>query len=285
MGIIAGFLAMLGWGTGDFLGAILSRRIGHLLTVFWMQITGFLFAVIYFGTNLKFFNFSDAIKFLPVIAICGFLEVIAYLAFYKGFEEGQVSLVSPIGSSWPVLTIIFGLVFLKETLLTNQIIAIVLIFFGLILISINIKEIRQRKWVISKGVKEGIIAMVGWGILFFLLTGPSRALGWFLPVLIFRFFTILFLLPFIFRNKNSNEIFPRFYLAPLIIIGLLDVGAFFAYTFGIRGEQVSIVAPIIAAFPLVTVALAKIFLKEKLLLNHILGIISTIVGLILISIK
>ena len=59
--------------------------------------------------------------------------------------------------------------------------------------------------------------------------------------------------------------------------------AFFAYAFGIRGEQVSIIVAIVAAFPLVTIVLARIFLKERLVLNQALGIASVITGLILIS--
>ena len=119
MGILFGIFSMLGWGIADFLGALSSRRIGYLLTLFWMQIAGFLIALIYFLIKIPPFNITSILKFLPVLVLCGFLEAVAYSAFYKGLKEGQVSLVSPIGSSWAFLTLVLGLIFLKEILSIN----------------------------------------------------------------------------------------------------------------------------------------------------------------------
>jgi len=284
MGILFGIFSMLGWGIADFLGALSSRRIGYLLTLFWMQIAGFLIALIYFLIKIPPFNITSILKFLPVLVLCGFLEAVAYSAFYKGLKEGQVSLVSPIGSSWAFLTLVLGLIFLKEILSINQVIAVILIFSGIICASLSIKELREGRITTFKGVKEGLIAMLGWGALAFLMVSPAKALGWFLPVFILRLFTILFLLPFIFINRRLIKIIPHFSsFIPLIFIGFLDVVAFFAYAFGIRGEQVSIIVAIVAAFPLVTIVLARIFLKERLVLNQALGIASVITGLILIS--
>lgn len=275
---------MFGWGTSDFLGGVFSRKTGHLLTLFWMQVAGFLISSIYFLINFKSFDFSQVIRFIPILALCGFLEAIAYLFFFKGLEKGQISLVSPIGSSWPVLTLILGMIFLKEILLAHQIVAVILIISGVLLASINIEEIRQGKLTSSKGTKEGFLAMAGWGILFFLLTAPSRALGWFLSIFIIRFFAILFLIPFFINKTFYPSTDRRFYLIIFSIIGFIDVISFLAYTFGIQIEQVSIVAPLVAPFPLVTIILARIFLKERLTLNQVIGIVGALVGLILISI-
>ncbi|MFA4998542.1 MAG: DMT family transporter [Candidatus Paceibacterota bacterium] len=285
MGIIAGLFSVLGWGIADFLGAISSRKSGHLLTLFWMQFVGFLIALVYFFAKFKNLSLNDVFNFIPILVVCGILEAVAYLAFYKGFVEGQVSLVSPIGSSWPVLTLILSLIFLEESLSINRLLAIVLIFLGIIMISINLKVFQKNKLNNLKGVKEGIIAMLGWGVMFFLLTGPSRALGWFLPVFVFRLFAVLFLFFLIIINKQSFRVeFKPASFAILLLIGLLDVGAFFTYTFGIQTEMVSVIAAVVATFPLVTIILARIFLKEKIVLNQIFGIISIIAGLVLISI-
>jgi drug/metabolite transporter (DMT)-like permease len=73
------------------------------------------------------------------------------------------------------------------------------------------------------------------------------------------------------------------YLKLLLPVGLLDIFAFFSYGFGVRGESASIVAPVAAAFPLITIVLAGTFLREKLSLSQSLGIVGTILGLVLIS--
>jgi len=285
-GIISGLISMFGWGTSDFLAAKSSRKIGYLLTLFWMQIAGFLIASFYFFLHFSF-PFNNIVKYLPALIIGGFLNAIGYIAFYKGLKEARVSLVSPIGGSWAVITVILSSVFLGEVLSTNRILFIALIFIGLMLVSTNIKKILEiKKLTIFDGVKEGFVAMFCWGIAMFLIINPSRLLSWFLPIFVFRFFSILFLLFFIFINKQSLRISYNLDLfGPVLLIGLFDVGAFFTYSFGIIGAYASFIAPIAASFPLVTIILSRIFLKEKLDISQIFGIIITISGLILISIK
>lgn len=287
MGILSGILSMLGWGTADFLGAESSRKIGNVLTLFWMQIVGFVVAFVYFLINFSSFNLKDVQRFLPLLVIICFLQTIAYLAYYKGLKEGQVSLVTPIGASWAMITVILSVIFLKEILQRNQIIAIILIIFGITLASINIKELLKiKKFSVFRGTKEGLIAMLGWGVSLFLIVFPSKTLGWFLPVFLFRLFAILFLTFYIFISKKSFKINPQPSLLGLLLsIGLLDIGAFFAYSFGVSGEYTSIVAPIAASFPLVTILLAKVFLRERIAPNQIFGIAGIVAGLISISLK
>lgn len=285
MGILAGIGSMLGWGTADFLGAISSRKIGNVLSLFWMQVVGFLVASIYFIINFSSFNSSDISKFLLTIIIVALLQSISYLSFYKGLEIGKVALVSPIGASWGMITAILSFIFFKEVLRFNQAIAVLLIMIGVILISINIKDILEAKRLkVFTGVKEGIIAMLGFGISLFLIVPASREIGWFLPVFLFRFFMITFLASFIIFKRVSFKFKPeKNILLALIPIGLLDVFAFLSYSFGVNGTFASVVAPIAGTFPLITIFLARIFLKEKITSIQTFGIVGIILGLILIS--
>lgn len=286
MGILAGFLSMFGWGISDFLAAKSSRKIGYILTSFWTQIVFLFIPLIYFLVKFSTFNINIIPQFLFFLLPAGFLFLIGSLAFYKGFEEGQVSLVSPMAGSWVIITVILSLIFLKEILEINQIMAIILIIIGIILISINAKKLfKIKKLNIFRGIKEGLVAMFGWGLALFLIIPPSRVLGWFLPVFLMRSFEILFLASYMIFDRQSFKInFQPPILTLILVTGLLDMVAFFAYSFGVKGDYVSLIAPVAASFPLVAVILAKIFLKEQFLLNQVFGIVSIITGLILISI-
>jgi len=277
---------MFGWGTSDFLAAKSSRRIGYLLTYFWTQLVAFLIALIYFWIKLPTLNINNIPQYLIFLLPAGFLFLVGTLAFYKGLTEGQVSLVSPIGASWAMITVVLSVVFFKEVLQTNQIVAIILIISGIILVSVNLKELLKiKRLTLLGGIKEGLIAMLAWGISLFLMVPVSKALSWFLPVFALKLFGLLFLVIYTMFSKKSLKIDLQIPLLILLfLIGFLDIIAFFAYSFGVEREYASIVAPVAASFPLVTIILARIFLKEKIVFNQALGIAGVIAGLILISI-
>lgn len=286
-GIISGLISMFGWGVSDFLVAKSSRKIGFVLTFFWAQSISFLIILLYFIFNLRTFDFNIVPKFILIIIISGFLGTISALAFYKSLSIGKVSLVGPITASWAMITVLLSVLFLKEVLTINQIAAIVLIIVGVILISSDLKEFFQKnKLIFLIGAKEAIIAMFGFGVAMFLLAIVVKQLGWFLPGFLSRFFILIFLISYIILKKQSLKIETKpINWILVVIIGFLDIIAFFAYSMGVSTEYASIIAPIAASSPLVTTMLAQVFLKEKLVLSQIFGIIITISGLILISIK
>ena len=285
MGIITGFFTMFFWGVAIFLAALASRKIGNILTLFWMQLFGFLVGTAYFLFNPNSLSLSSVVQFVPVLFFIALFQVMAYLAFYKGLEKGQVSLVSPLGASWSLITVVLSVIFLREALKTNQLLAILLIACGILIVSVNLKDlIKNRSVRLLTGVKEGVISMFGWGISLFLLISVSKELGWFLPAFVFRFLILLLLTTHIFYSKKS--ILPKSDKSPwimLILIGLFDILAFFTYSLGVSGAYGSIVAPISSANTLVTIVLSVIFLKEKVKLRQTIGIGAILCGLILIS--
>ena len=286
MGIISGMLAMSFWGTAIFLAAIASRKLGNVLTLFWMQLFGFLVGLVYLFFNYNSLDYSSLPQNLVILALVAVFQVIAYLAFYKGLEKAQVSLVGPIGAAWGLVVAVLGVLFLKETLNTTQLLALGVILVGIILLSVNIKDLVQSKRInLIVGVNEGIMAMFGWGISLFLLVFPTKDLGWFLPTIVFRFFVLLILAGCM--KFSVVQVVPdkkKFPLKLLVAIGIFDIGGFFAYSFGVTGTQASIVAPISSAFALVSVLLAYLFLKERIDAYKMIGIIAIVGGLVLISI-
>jgi len=87
----------------------------------------------------------------------------------------------------------------------------------------------------------------------------------------------------LFRKKMKLIFKPVHLLIIIIFSGILDVFGLLTYNMGISTEFVSIVAPISSAFPVVTIILAYIFLKERMVLNQKIGAVLILTGLILIS--
>lgn len=285
MGIIAGLGSMLCWGIGDFLAAISSRKVGFLITLFWMQIMSLSIFTVYFLIKFTTFRLDLVISFLPVLFLIGLCQLIAYTAFYSGLSKSNVSLVSPIGASYSLVIVVLSIIFYKEALKFNQSFAIFLILIGIVLTSFNLSSfLKSKRILFFSGVKEGLIAMLGWGMSLFLIVPISKSLGWFLPTFIFKiiFFSFLTILIFIKKQKLHQKLIKKNFPI-LLFIGLFDIIAFFSYSYGVMGEYASIVAPVASAYTMITVLLGLVVLKEKLVLNQIIGIAGIIIGLFLIS--
>ena len=65
--------------------------------------------------------------------------------------------------------------------------------------------------------------------------------------------------------------------------GLIDVSAFFCWYIGLRIGLVPIVTSIAMSSPVVTVALAHIFLSERLRLHQRIGVLKIIAGIVVLS--
>jgi len=281
LGVIFGVIAMFCWGTADFLVAKAVKKISVFKTFFWSQVIGL---ILFFLIFLLFFNFPiTPSNIIIIILVAGFIGVMAYLAFYKGLQIGKVSVVSPIAASWSVITVILSLFFLKEKLTNIQFIGISLAIVGAVLVSFKSHDLlKLRIKNIAVGVKYALIALFGWGFFMFFIGIMVDKLGWFFPMFFIKIAMVFYLLSYSGLSKQDIK-FPKNVYFFIVLIGVLEVIAFLSYGVGINYEYNSIVAPIGAAFPMVTIILARIFLKEKLEIIQKIGVISVLVGLVLLS--
>lgn len=134
-GIKYGLVAMFSWGLMFFLLSATT------ITVGW--ITPLLITVIIqtiFFTVLLLLNKKEGI--LPSknsarsVAMNGIFYVAAFVAYGIGVAYGNTTIVTPLGSAAPVLTVILAIAFLKEKLDAEKIFAIILAIIGIILLSV-----------------------------------------------------------------------------------------------------------------------------------------------------
>ena len=282
IGILFALGAMLNWGIADFLAKLAIDRVGYetallvnaLTSVIPLSICGVLFFEMPFMTY----------ELLLVTMATGVLGTFGYLSFYKGLSKGNVSVVSPISSSWAIITAILATVLFKERLNALSIVGIATSFVGIFLASTDLEDFRND---ISQGFPDGsleaMIAMVTWGITFTMMKLLVDMTGAVVALLFMRGMSLLLLL-------SRSCIIRRTLVVPtqrmsvlLIVAGLLDTLGFLAYCVGITTEFVSIVSPISAMFPAITVLLAYLFLKERIANSQKVGIGAILVGLFLVS--
>ena len=281
LGVFFGILAMLSWGIGDFLAAKCVRKEGVFKILFWMQAIGLVLIIPIFSVFFQFPLLS--LTTIGIILVLAFLDIAAWAAFYKGMKIGKISVISPITSAWAALTVILSLVFLNETLTMLQGIGVFLAILGTICASFKFRELIKLKLKNpGVGIKYAIIALVGWGVWFAVFDVLVTELSWFLPVFLTKIVMVFYLFTYAGVSKQ-NISFPRNTIALVALIAVLDIIAFLSYSMGVIYEFTAIVAPITAAFPVVTMILARIFFKEHMEINQKLGVTSIITGIVLLA--
>src|SRR5215472_302372 len=99
-------MGALCWGMADFSARFASRRVGAFRTLFYMQFFGFLALTLYLKWT-RGFDYAIAPGWHPwaMAVLAGVLNMAASLSLYYSFEIGVMSIVGPVSSCYPVLTV------------------------------------------------------------------------------------------------------------------------------------------------------------------------------------
>ena len=282
LSIAFGLAAALCWGTSDFAAKISAERIGALRTALFLQYIGGLFLVLVIAQDVpRLWQFPTATYFTLGL---GAINAAASYSLFKGFEVGQLSIISPIVSSYPALSTILAVLLLNEHVSAVRFAAILIILVGIVLVSIQRPRESLDKRQIAAGVGYAMIAFFALGFLFFALKFVVGDLGAYLPVLLIRIMSATILTSaLILTPRTASRGNWSSYLPIVLAIGIVDTFGNITYNLGILGGAVSVVATISGLFSAVTVILAFLVLKERLAAHQIIGLLAILVGVSIIG--
>lgn len=281
--IIFALISFMGWGVGDIFGTIASRKIGGYSTTFWyliLQLPLFGVFAFFFLDYLQYLTLS----LLALNVFLGVIGTVGLIAFYEGVRLGNASLVGTIAAAFAAVTVILSIVFLGESITSDQAVAITIIFLGLILSSLNFKEIYSQSFKIDWSILLAVVAMFCWGIYWTFIKIPINQIGWFWPSMISLSSVILVFIFMKIRSIKLSRLNQRGVFLPLLFnAALLGIGAL-SFNFAIGQGLTAIVAPIAGSYPTLFVVLAFLIFKDPITRQQIAGIITTLVGIVLLSI-
>ena len=256
---------------GGYSSAILSYIISILLTSFyipfaWHELSGIT------PTTIAWLLILTPIGIAPLISL------------YEGFKVGNPSLVGTIASAFGGLVAILSVVFLGEKLNVAQVISIFAIILGLIVSSLDLKNLNTKQILSDKGIPFALVSLLAWGIYYTFVKIPLQNIGWFWPtylsywgfplVLIFmKIKGIKLVLP----KEKKNIVF-------LLINGVLLTIALFAINYALTLGQSSVVSPISSSYPALFAIIAYFVFKDRLNKQQILGIAITLAGVLSLAI-
>jgi transporter family protein len=280
LSILSGLGGMFGWGIYDFLGGVFAKQIGPFKSFFWSQLAG-LTATLVLGVVFTI-NLNVSVLVIVLIPIASILYSAGYLLFFKGFEIGHVTIVAAAMNLWAVFTMLFAFIFMGQRLSQIQFSGVVMIIAGVTMASLNWSDIRNHRFQLSSGVREAISGAFFFGIFWNISEIISEEVGWFLTTLFVKFGIVIFLLVFSFLAKREiglqDTASKTKYI--VVIMGIIEAGAVAVVNYGLKIGDAILITPVASALSIVTVALAIIFLNDRVTKFQGFGIITAIVGII-----
>ena len=292
--VILGLGSALVWGTGDFFGGLASKKNSVVKVVLVSQFIG--------GCFLLAFALLFREQFVtgwPLIfgAIAGMSGALALLAFYTGLSGGQMAVFAPLTA---VITSIIPIIVSGVTegrpgnlQIVGFVVAVVAVWF---LSSSgdsgsenndqadDISPIQSQQ--VSKNnslntIVLALIAGIGFSSFFILIDRASEeAIFW--PLVAARLASVLLFLT-ITRVKTGNFSFSVAGFGIIFLAGLFDAGGNALYALAATTGRLDIVSVLGSLFPISTIFLAWVVLKEKLIPIQWLGVVLAIIALVFIA--
>jgi len=214
--------------------------------------------------------------------------VLGYLCFFESIMKGQVAIAGTISAAYPALTVIGALVLLSENLTTMQAVGVVVIIGGVVALSYE-RNPSAAHAIDKRSLFFAILAFVLWGLWSLTSKMAIDKVG---PGNIFGFYIISSLTaPVAYawlrrvRPIDSIKAKPRPSAWAFGAVGLaLNVIGAWAFSFALETGSASLVVPISSAYPLVTIVLAVMLLREKIDLVHMTALAGVVAGLVLLGV-
>jgi drug/metabolite transporter (DMT)-like permease len=273
--VIFGLVIALCFGTADFLSKGLTKEVGsYRTTVYTLTMSG-IFVIV----PSLFFGLPNALSLSDVglLALVALSTFAAFFFMYRGYQRGNLSVVSPTVNSFPIFSVAFAVVILKVSVSAQVMLALAGVIAGIILVSTNISAMgASRGRSITPGVPDAILAAFFFALGFTTMGYADEKIGYLLPVVSARFgaASIGFLVGA--SLKKDMRPFGGRPLLRVSAMGALEAGGLLAFSLALFYSSTIGALPIVTTLSgmgvVITVGLALIFLKEKVEPNYAVGI-------------
>jgi drug/metabolite transporter (DMT)-like permease len=277
--LILSLIPMICWGTMDFLGSRMAKQTNAIIGLFLAQFLGLLmlFPLIPF--------IKEQLSQPLTIFIVALFPFLAWISYLKATKKGIVSVLGPVSRTGFLVSSFLGIIFLQEHITTLKLISFILILCGGLFLTFewkSIKKIKQTR--LFSGVPLALLAAILIGINLFFTAPLSRINGWYYTTLVSRLGVTLYSLVFLLLSfKSTIGPWKQFPWKISLGIALVDVIGLGVYNFAVTRYEVSYVSVIASCATLVTIVLARLFLKEKLTKIQIISVITMLLGIIFLQ--
>lgn len=285
MTVAIALLASLAWGAADFLGGAMSRRFPAVTVAAGSQVIGLVLLGILVAIGRPALP-GQAAMLAGVAA--GVFSFVGLALMYRALAIGKMGVVAPIVGSSAVVPLIWGLLH-GDQLTTSQIFGVVVCLTGILVVTRGSRDAADRS-VSGDAARSGagpialaVIAAVVFGASLVFLSGGSSEAP-LMTTLVMRAAACVVAIPVVLLSRAQRRL-DRRGIAPVLVVGMLDAGAYLAFSWASSAAQLSIVSVLSALYPVVTAVLAFFLHGERLTRSQLAGVALTIGGVIAIALR
>jgi uncharacterized membrane protein len=277
LAVLLSLTASAAWGISDFYGGLFSRRWPALSVLLVIEAGGMVAAgtiVIASGDA-----FPDAHHALLAVG-AGLAGVTGLALFYTALSVGTMSIVAPISATGAIVPVAVG------TATGDPVTAVIATGLVLTLLGVALagREGDAEAADVAAGRRAIVLSLasaVCFGTFFSLYdVAADASLGW--AIFLTRLPAIPLLALWVWRRHLPV---PRGRdLAPLLAVAQMDCIATSLYAVAITRGALSVVAVVGSLYPVTTVLLARVVLRERLQRIQAVGVVIALVGVALVSV-
>jgi drug/metabolite transporter (DMT)-like permease len=274
-------LASLVWGSSDFVGGLVSRRVRPLVVVGVAHAIALATLVVIAAASGAFAASTD---YLPWALAAGFVGFIGLVVFYRALATGVIGVVAPIAGAGAVVPVAAGLAG-GDAPSGIQLAGIALAVAGVALASgpeLSGKAGRTP-------VLLAMVAALCFGAVYVLLDRAAET-SVLMSLVAMRIVSVAIAsclaIGAIARGRRAvlaAEMPVGRNLAMVAVVGWTDAAANGFYGLATRGGLVSVVSVLASLYPAVTVLLARVLQDERMRRIQAIGVTSALAGVVLLA--
>jgi drug/metabolite transporter (DMT)-like permease len=250
--------ASIAWGGSDFLAGLVARRLPVFTVLILSQAAGLVLLLMLLAAT------GDPVpppQAALTAAVAGIAEMIGFVALYRGLAMGPMSVVAPLASLAAVVPVVVGVAGGERPGLGTTVGLVLALGFGTLVAFERDPEDHQRRR-IAPGAALAALGALAFGVFFVGTDAASRSGGvaWAVAVNRTTSFAVLTLVMVLGRRAVTWR---RGDFRAAAVVGLLDAGANALFALALTEGMASTVSVIGSLFPVTTVILGAILLRER----------------------
>ena len=280
---ILGLFTALSYGAADFFAALAARRMRVVIVTCAASLSGLILLLLLLP--IMGASFSQEAIFWGFLG--GISSIVALLALYASLALGPISIVSPLGALLSaIVPAAVGVVLLGERFTGVGWVAIAMALIAVVLVGFvpgdNVQLPKPRAIILAMIAGTGI----GLAVVSLARSPQDSGIG---PIIVMRTTAFVLLgvivLFSVLRKSATAEIKhqgPKLWVL-VASAGVLDATANIFFTLASRSGSLTVTGVLTALYPLGTILLARLVLKEKVALVQKIGIALTLAASLMLA--